>query len=48
MATMEKFLGVSLGDGPLEILFLILAVMIGVAIGMLLPFGDKTNRKDKK
>jgi len=43
---MEHFLGISLGDGTLEILFLILAAMIGVAIGVLWPFGEK-NGKEK-
>jgi len=44
---MEKFLGISLGDGPLEILFLILVVLIGAAIGLLWPLGDK-KKKNKK
>ena len=41
MNSMEKFLGISLGDGPLEVLFLILLVMVGLAIGLLWPLGQK-------
>lgn len=43
---MEKFLGISIGDGTLEILFLIFAAMIGAAVGVLWPLGEK-NRKKK-
>lgn len=42
---MERFLGISLGDGTLEILFLVLLTLIGVAIGVCWPLGDKKNGK---
>jgi len=45
---MENFLGISLGNGPLEFLFLLLLVMLGLAVGLLWPLGDKKSAKDKK
>jgi len=49
MQFIENYLGVSPdgGDGSLEIMVLILLVLIGAAIGMLMPMGRKT-KNDKR